>query len=442
MSIDQTSSAARTGFLDGLFRLAENRTDVRTELIAGVTTFLTMAYIMFVNPMILADAGLDRGAVFVATCIASAVGTLVMALWANYPLALAPGMGLNAYFTYGVVKGMDLPWQIALGAVFISGVLFLVLSVTRLREVVINAIPMSQKMAISAGIGLFLGVIALKNAGIVTSSSETIITLGNLHAAPALLAAAGFFLMVALDYRRVPGAIIIAVLILTLAGIALGVSPWGGVFAAPPSLAPTLLKMDIGGALSLGLASIVFAFLFVDLFDNTATLVGVAHRAGLTTPDGRIPRLGRVLLADSVATMVGAALGTSTVTSYIESAAGVKAGGRTGLTGVVVALLFLASLFLSPLAGSVPAYATAPALLFVACLMCRGLTEFDWDDVTEVAPGIVAAITMPLTFSIANGIGFGLISYAGVKILAGRFGDLNGTTLALAALFTIKYSYF
>jgi AGZA family xanthine/uracil permease-like MFS transporter len=442
MSIDQTSGAARTGFLDGFFRLAENRTDVRTEVIAGVTTFLTMAYIMFVNPMILADAGLDRGAVFVATCIASAVGTLVMALWANYPLALAPGMGLNAYFTYGVVKGMNLPWEVALGAVFISGVLFLVLSVTRLREAIIDAIPMSQKMAISAGIGLFLGVIALKNAGIVTSSSETIITLGNLHAVPALLAAAGFFLMVALDYRRVPGAIIIAVLTITLAGIALGVSPWGGVLAAPPSLAPTLFKMDIGGALSLGLASIVFAFLFVDLFDNTATLVGVAHRAGLTTPDGRIPRLGRVLLADSVATMVGAALGTSTVTSYIESAAGVKAGGRTGLTGVVVALLFLASLFLSPLAGSVPAYATAPALLFVACLMCRGLTEFDWEDITEVAPGIVAAITMPLTFSIANGIGFGLISYAGIKILAGRFGDLNPTTLALAALFTIKYSYF
>jgi AGZA family xanthine/uracil permease-like MFS transporter len=426
--------------LERFFELEEHGTTVRIEAVAGVTTFLTMAYIMFVNPLILADAGMDKGAVFVATCIASAIGTLVMALWANYPLALAPGMGLNAYFTYGVVLGMGHPWQVALGAVFISGVLFLILSVTRVREMIVDAIPMSQKFAISAGIGLFLGIIALKNAGIVTSHKETLVTLGDLKAPPTLLAIAGFFLMVALDARRVPGAIIIAILATTVAGIALGISPGSQIFSLPPSLAPTFLKLDVSGALSLGLVAIIFAFLFVDLFDNTGTLVGVAHRAGLIGPDGKIPRLGRALIADSTATMAGAALGTSTVTSYIESAAGVKAGGRTGLVGVVVAALFLLSLFLSPLATAVPAYATAPALLFVACLMARGLAEIDWEDVTEYVPGVVTAITMPLTFSIANGIAFGFIGYAAAKLLAGRFSEVKPTVLVLAALFIVKFA--
>src|SRR4051794_3361170 len=317
--------------IERFFGLSEHGTDVRTEAIAGVTTFLTMAYIMFVNPLILGEAGMDRGAVFVATCLASALGTVVMALYANYPLALAPGMGLNAYFTYGVVLGMGHSWPVALGAVFVSGVLFLVLSVTRVRDAIVDAIPMSQKLAISAGIGLFLAIIALKNAGIVVGHKETLVTLGDLKQPPALLAAAGLFLMVALDARRVPGAIILAILATTLAGILLGVSPAGGIVAAPPSLAPTFLELDVAGALNLGLVAIIFAFLFVDLFDNTGTLVGVAHRAGLIGSDGRIPRLGRALIADSVATMAGALLGTSTVTSYIESAAGVKAGGRTGL---------------------------------------------------------------------------------------------------------------
>jgi adenine/guanine/hypoxanthine permease len=423
--------------LERYFQLAANGTSVRTEMVAGLTTFLTMAYIMFVNPMILGDAGMDKGAVFVATCLGSAIGTLIMALYANYPLALAPGMGLNAYFTYGVVKGMHYPWQVALGAVLLSGVLFLVLSLTHIREWIAQAIPQSQKMAISAGIGLFLGIIALKNAGIVTGSPETLVTLGDIRTPATVLAVAGFLAMVALEARRVPGAMIIAVLAVTAIGVATGVSPFAGTFSLPPSLAPTFLKLDVAGALDIGLVTIVFAFFFVDLFDNTGTLVGVAYRAGLVDRSGHIPRLGRAFIADSVATIAGAVLGTSTVTSYIESAAGVRAGGRTGLVGVVVAALFLLSLFLAPLAGTVPAYATAPALFYVACLMTRGLAEVDWEDVTEYAPAVVTAVTMPLTFSIANGIAFGLIAYAAAKLLSGRLPSL--AVVVLAFLFLVKF---
>jgi AGZA family xanthine/uracil permease-like MFS transporter len=424
--------------LERYFQLAANGTSVRTEVVAGLTTFLTMAYIMFVNPLILGDAGMDKGAVFVATCLGSALGTLIMGLYANYPLALAPGMGLNAYFTYGVVKGMHYPWQVALGAVFLAGVLFLILSISRVREWIADAIPQSQKMAISAGIGLFLGIIALKNAGIVVASPETLVTLGDLKSPATVLAVAGFLAMAALEARAVPGGIILAVLAATAIGVIAGVSPFAGVFSLPPSLAPTLLKLDILGALDIGLVTIVFAFFFVGLFDNTGTLVGVAYRAGLVDRSGRIPRLGRAFIADSIATIAGAVLGTSNITSYIESAAGVRAGGRTGLVGVVVAALFLLSLFLAPLAGTVPSYATAPALFYVACLMARGLAEVDWEDVTEYAPAVVTAITMPLTFSIANGIAFGLIAYAAVKLLAGRMP--KPSLIVLAALFLCKFA--
>ena len=428
--------------LERLFRLDENRTTVRIEIVAGATTYLTMAYIVFVNPQILAAAGMDRGAVFVATCLASAFATLLMALLANYPLALAPGMGMNAYFTYSVVKGLHYSWEVALGAVFLSGILFLILSLTQIRSWIVDAIPLSQKMAISAGIGLFLGIIALKEAGIIAASPDTLVTLGDLKSPATLLAAAGFIVMVALDRLAVPGAIIIAILGTAIAGILLGISPFAGIVDTPPSLAPTFLALDLRGALDIGIATVVFVFLFVDLFDNTGTLVGVAHRAGLLGPDGKLPRIGRVFIADSIGAMGGALLGTSTVTSYIESAAGVKAGGRTGLTGVTVAVLFLLTLFFAPLAGSVPAYATAPALLFVACLMARGFAELDWDDVTEYAPAVVTALAMPLTFSIANGIAFGFITYAAVKLLSGRFAEAGPSMLALAALFVVKYAFF
>ena len=426
--------------LERYFGLAEHGTTVRTEILAGCTTFLTMAYIIFVNPLILGEAGMDKGAVFVATCLASALATGIMALYANYPLALAPGMGLNAFFTFGVVKGMHFPWQVALGAVFISGVLFLILSVTRIREWVVDAIPQSQKLAISAGVGLFLALIALHGAGVVKASPDTLVTLGDLGAHSTLLAIAGFLVMVALDRLKVPGAIIIAILAATAAGVLLGVSGFAGLASAPPSLAPTFLQLDLAGALKIGLVSIIFVFFFVDLFDNTGTLVGVAHRAGLIGKDGKIPRLNRIFIADSTATIAGSLLGTSTVTSYIESAAGVRAGGRTGLVGVVVAIFFLLSLFLSPLAATVPEYATAPALLFVGCLMARGLAEVDWEDVTEYAPAVVTAIAMPFTFSIANGIGLGFIAYAAVKILSGRFSEAKPAVVILAALFIVRFA--
>jgi adenine/guanine/hypoxanthine permease len=426
--------------LERYFQLSAHGTTVRTEIVAGCTTFLTMAYIMFVNPSILADAGMDRGAVFVATCIGTAIGTLIMGLYANYPLALAPGMGLNAYFTYGVVKGMHYSWEVALGAVLISGVLFLILSLIKLREWIVDAIPQSLKMSISAGIGLFLAIIALHNAGIIAGSPETLVTLGDVKAPSVILAVCGFLAIVALDARRIPGAIIISVLGVTIVGIAIGVSPFGGIVSAPPSLAPTFLKLDFKGALDAGLIAIVFAFFFVDLFDNTGTLVGVAHRAGLIGKDGKIPRLNRVFIADSTATICGSLLGTTTVTSYIESAAGVRAGGRTGLVGVVVAILFLLSLFFSPLAGSVAAYATAPALLYVACLMARGLGEIDWEDPTEYAPGVITAITMPLTYSIATGIAFGFIVYAAVKLLAGKWSQVSPALAILALLFLVRFA--
>ncbi|HLI20920.1 MAG TPA: NCS2 family permease [Stellaceae bacterium] len=426
--------------LDRYFQLTAHGTTVRTEVVAGCTTILTMAYIMFVNPQILADAGMDRGAVFVATCIGTAIGTLVMGLYANYPLALAPGMGLNAYFTYGVVKGMHYSWEVALGAVLISGVLFLILSLLRLREWIVDSIPQSLKMAISAGIGLFLGIIALHNAGIITGSPDTLVQLGDIKAPSTILAVIGFLAIVALDAKKVPGAIIISVLAVTAIGVAVGISPFGGIVAAPPSLEPTLLKLDFKGALDAGLIAIVFAFFFVDLFDNTGTLVGVAHRAGLIGKDGKIPRLNRVFIADSTATICGSLLGTTTVTSYIESAAGVRAGGRTGLVGVVVAILFLLSLFLSPLAGTVAGYATAPALLYVACLMTRGLAEIDWEDPTEYAPAMITAIAMPLTYSIATGIAFGFIAYAAVKILAGKSNAVSPALAILALLFLVRFA--
>ncbi len=426
--------------LDNVFKLKENGTTVRTEIMAGLTTFLTMAYIIFVNPSILSETGMDFGAVFVATCLAAAIGTAIMGFYANYPIALAPGMGLNAYFTYGVVFGMGYDWQVALGAVFLSGVIFLVLSILPIREQIINAIPRSLKMAISAGIGLFLGIIGLQNAGIVVGSDATLVTVGDLTEPAPILAAIGFVAIAALTALRVPGALIIAILGVTAISILLGFSPFGGIASMPPDPSPTFLQLDIVGALNIGLIAVVFAFLFVDLFDTAGTLIGVAHRGGFLDKDGRLPRLKKALMADSTATVAGSMLGTSTTTSYIESTAGINAGGRTGLTAVTVAVLFLLALFFAPLAGSVPAYATAPALVFVAALMAKGLAEVPWDDVTEYAPALITAIAMPFTYSIADGIAFGFITYAAIKALSGRFADLSPTVVVLAILFVVKFA--
>ncbi|MBM5570671.1 NCS2 family permease [Deefgea chitinilytica] len=428
--------------LESFFKLKESGTNVKTEVIAGFTTFLTMAYIVFVNPSILALTGMDFNAVFVATCLAAAMGTAIMALVANYPIALAPGMGLNAYFTFTVVQGMGVPWQTALGAVFISGIIFLVVSLFKVREAIVNAIPHSLKLAISAGVGMFLAIIALKNAGVVVGSPATLVTLGNIHAPQTLLAILGFFMIVAMEYRKIHGSIIISILAVTVLSIVLGLSEFKGVFSMPPSMAPTLMQMDLAGALNAGLLGVIFVFFFVDLFDTTGTLVGVSHRAGLLDKDGKLPRLKKALLADSVAITAGAAMGTSSTTAYIESAAGTAVGGRTGLTALVVSLLFLAALWFSPLAATVPAYATAPALCYVAVLMARGLAEIEWDDLTESAPAVMTAFAMPFTFSIADGIAFGFISYTVIKLLAGRYKDLSVAVLVITALWIVKFAFF
>jgi len=420
------NSKSSPPLLERVFGLAKAGTDPRTEFVAGLTTFLTMVYIVFVNPQILGNTGMDKGAVFVATCIAAAVSTLVMALYANYPIALAPGMGLNAFFAFTVVLTMKYSWQQALAAVFCSGV--------------INAIPRSLKLAISAGVGLFLGIIALEEAKIVVASPATLVTLGDLRNPAAVLCLFGLVLIAALNYRRVAGGTLIGILAVTAIGIPLGLATYGGVVSAPPSLSPTLLQLDLSRLHELSFLIVVFSFLFVDVFDNAGTLIGVTHQAGLVDADGNLPRMKQALVADSFAAMFGSLIGTSTTTSYIESAAGVAAGGRTGLTAFFIALLFVAALFFAPLAGMVPAYASSAALLYVACVMARGLAEMDWDDMTETVPAVVAAVTMPLTYSIATGIGLGFITYALIKLIAGRFADAKPAVLVLALIFAVKFA--
>lgn len=426
--------------MERVFKLREHNTDVRTELLAGVTTFLTMAYIIFVNPSILGDAGMPKDAVFVATCLAAALGSLVMGLYANYPIAMAPGMGLNAYFAYGVVKGMGYTWEAALGAVCISGILFVIISLLRIREMIINGIPHSVRTAITAGIGLFLAIISLKNAGIVAAHPATYITLGDLHKAPAILAIIGFFAIVALDRLRIKGAILLGIMLVTILSFIFGGNQFSGIVSMPPSLEPTLFKLDISGALSIGILNVVLVFFLVELFDATGTLMGVANRAGLLKA-GKMDRLNKALLADSSAIVAGAFMGTSSTTAYIESASGVQAGGRTGLTAVAVAVLFLACLFIAPLAGAVPAYATAPALFYVSCLMLRELVDIKWEDTTESVPAVITALLMPFTYSIANGVAFGFISYAGLKLLTGRAKEVPVIVWIIAAIFVFRYVY-
>jgi AGZA family xanthine/uracil permease-like MFS transporter len=431
------------GFLERQFGLTAAGTSVRTEFVAGITTFLTMVYIVFVNPQILGNAGMDKGSVFVATCIAAAVSTLVMALYANYPIALAPGMGLNAFFAFTVVIADKYTWQQALAAVFCSGVLFFLLSIFRIREYIINAIPRNLRFAISAGVGLFLGIIALEQAKIVVASPATLVTLGPLtgvaNLAP-VLCLLGFVLIVALNARRVIGGTLLGILVVAVIGLPLGLTSYSGIVAMPPSLSPTLLQLDFSRATELTFIVVVFSFLFIDVFDNAGTLIGVTHRAGLTDKNGNLPRMKQALIADSFAAMFGALIGTSTTTSYIESAAGVSAGGRTGLTAVFVAIFFLLALFFAPLAGMIPAYASSAALLYVACVMARGLAEINWDDATEYAPAVVAAITMPLTYSIATGIGLGFITYAVAKLIAGKVAEARPAVLVLALLFAAKFA--
>ncbi len=423
------------------FDIEAKGSSIRTEVLAGLSTFLTMAYIMAVNPGILSEAKMDFGAVFVATILAAALGTLIMGLWAKWPVAMAPGMGLNAFFAFGVVLGMGNEWQTALGAVFLSGVVFLILSLTGLREWIINSIPYSLKLGIGAGIGLFLAIIGLQNAGVVVDNPATLVGLGDLSSAPVLLAGLGFVGMVVLDRLNVPGAIVISILVISVIAWIFGLADFQGIVGPVPSMAPTFLQLDIRGALNTTLIGVAFAFLFVDFFDTAGTLTSIANVAGKVGADGKIEGIGRAVLSDSVATVAGSLFGTSNTTSFIESGAGIKEGGRTGLTAVVVAILFLLCLGFAPLAQSIPSFATAPALVFVATLFARNLINVQWDDVTEYAPAILAAILMPLTYSIANGIAIGFIAYAVIKIVAGKFDELNIAVLLVAVLGVAHYAF-
>jgi len=433
--------------LERVFGLKANGTNVRTEVLAGVTTFMTMAYIVVVNPAILGEAGMPVAAVAAATCLAAGFGSILMGLIANYPLALAPGMGLNAYFTYTVVKGMGVSWEVALGCVFLSGVAFLILTLVGVRQMIVAAIPKPLFSAVAAGVGLFIAFIGLKEAGIIVANPATTVALGDLTTPTAAVAIMGLILIAVLQAWRVKGAILIGILLATAAGWALGLAKIAPATSSLAELTATAFKMDVAGAfhlqggMGLALLEIIFVFLFVDLFDNVGTLVAVTKKAGLQAPDGSIPRLNRILLADSAATMVGAAAGTSTVVSYIESASGVTAGGRTGLTAVVVGILFLVTLFFAPLVQAIPAAATAPALILVGALMIGSLVDVDWADPTVAIPAFLTLITIPLTFSIANGLAFGITSYAVLRLLTGKITKADWLLLILAGLFVLRFVY-
>lgn len=427
--------------LEKLFKLREHNTNVRTEVIAGLTTFLTMAYIIFVNPSVLKDAGMDQGSVFVATCLAAAVGSFIMGFWANYPIALAPGMGLNAFFTYTVVIHMHYSWNVALGAVFLSGCIFIALSLFKIREWVINSIPQSLRLGIAAGIGLFLGFIALKNAGVVVNNDATLVSMSSLKSPETLLAALGFFIIIALDALKVKGSVLISILAISVISLFMGLVQYHGIVSAPPSIDKTFLQLDIAGAFKVSMISVIFAFLFVDLFDTAGTLMAVAQRGNLLDAKGNLPRLNKALLADSSATVIGTIFGTSSTTSYIESGAGVEAGGRTGLTAVVVGFLFILALLFSPLAKMIPEYATAGALFYVCVLMVSSLSHVEWSDLTEAAPAVISAIMMPLSYSIADGIALGFISYAVIKLLSGKCKQVSISVWCLAVIFIVKFAF-
>jgi len=426
--------------IERYFKLAENRTSVKQEMLGGVTTFVTMAYIVVVNPQILSQAGVPADGALFATCLSAAVATLVMGLYANYPIALAPGMSLNAYFTYAVCLGMGIPWRTALGVVFFSGVLFLVLTVTKVREQIVNAIPDSVKHSTAAGIGMFIAFVGLREAKLVVASPATFITLGNFSNHEVQIACFGLALTLVLMARKVTGAILIGVVTTTLVAILSGVANWPSAIFSIPNPSATFLQLDLRGASHLRLLDILFALLFVDLFDNVGTLVGVCEQAGFVR-DGKIPRVGRILVADAVGTIFGSLTGTSTVTSYIESAAGVAAGARTGLSNFPVAALFLAAMFFSPLAAAVPGCATASALIVVGALMTQSIARVIWSDFTEAAPAFITMLAMPLTFSIATGLSLGLICYTLVKLAAGQRKEVSPFVWILTVLFVARYAY-
>ncbi len=424
--------------IERYFGINGDNTTIKTEIVAGITTFLTMAYIIFVNPNILAEAGMDKGAVFVATCLAAAIGCFIMGLYARLPVALAPGMGLNAFFTYGVVLGMGYAWQTALGAVFLSGCIFILLSLFKIREWIINSIPIALKQGVIAGIGAFLAFIALQSSGVIVGQDATLVTLGDMTSFGPMMASIGFFVIIGLSYKKVPGAVTIGILLVALISLLAGHTEFAGIISTPPSIAPTLMQLDIAGALDVTMISVIFAFLFVDLFDTAGTLVATTSQAKLIDKDGNIPNMGKALLADSTATVTGAMLGTSSTTSYVESVAGIAAGGRTGLVAVTVGVLFLLSTFFAPLAGMIPAYATAGAIFYVAVLMLGTLKDINWADLTDAAPVVVVLLFTPLTYSIADGIALGFITFTAVKLMSGKVNEVTMPVWVLTIILLVK----
>jgi len=421
------------------FKLAESNTTVGIELSAGLTTFMAMAYIVFVNPQMMASAGMEQGASFVATCLAAALACFMMGLYANWPVGLAPGMGLNAFFTYTIVGELGYPWQTALGAVFIAGILFVVLTITRLREWMLVSIPWNLRIAMGAGIGLFVGMIGLKNGGIIIDHPATLLSLGNFQSTETLLAGLGFLAITGLATRQFPGAILIGIFLVTGVGLSIGAVQYQGIVSMPPSVAPVLGQLDIAAAFDVAMISAIASILFVNLFDTAGTLVGVATQAGLVNEKGDIKHLDRALHADSTSSVAGALVGCAPVTSYVESAAGVAAGGRTGLTACAVGVLFLAMIFFAPLASMIPPFATAGALIYVALLMMSGMQYLSWSEPTELLPALLTIIMVPLSFSIANGIAAGFLSYVVLKVIAGKSADVTAAAWVMALIFTARF---
>ncbi|EAA0921541.1 NCS2 family permease [Salmonella enterica subsp. enterica] len=438
MSQQHTTQAAGQGMLERVFKLREHGTTARTEVIAGFTTFLTMVYIVFVNPQILGVAGMDTSAVFVTTCLIAAFGSILMGLFANLPVALAPAMGLNAFFAFVVVQAMGLPWQVGMGAIFWGAVGLLLLTIFRVRYWMIANIPVSLRVGITSGIGLFIGMMGLKNAGVIVANPETLVSIGNLTSHSVLLGVLGFFIIAILASRNIHAAVLVSIIVTTLLGWMMGDVHYNGIVSAPPSVTSVVGHVDLAGSFNLGLAGVIFSFMLVNLFDSSGTLIGVTDKAGLADEKGKFPRMKQALFVDSISSVTGAFVGTSSVTAYIESSSGVSVGGRTGLTAVVVGILFLLVIFLSPLAGMVPPYAAAGALIYVGVLMTSSLARVNWQDLTESVPAFITAVMMPFSFSITEGIALGFISYCVMKIGTGRLRDLSPCVVIVALLFVLK----
>ncbi|EBK5150870.1 NCS2 family permease [Salmonella enterica] len=438
MSQQHTTQASGQGMLERVFKLREHGTTARTEVIAGFTTFLTMVYIVFVNPQILGVAGMDTSAVFVTTCLIAAFGSILMGLFANLPVALAPAMGLNAFFAFVVVQAMGLPWQVGMGAIFWGAVGLLLLTIFRVRYWMIANIPVSLRVGITSGIGLFIGMMGLKNAGVIVANPETLVSIGNLTSHSVLLGVLGFFIIAILASRNIHAAVLVSIIVTTLLGWMMGDVHYNGIVSAPPSVTSVVGHVDLAGSFNLGLAGVIFSFMLVNLFDSSGTLIGVTDKAGLADEKGKFPRMKQALFVDSISSVTGAFVGTSSVTAYIESSSGVSVGGRTGLTAVVVGILFLLVIFLSPLAGMVPPYAAAGALIYVGVLMTSSLARVNWQDLTESVPAFITAVMMPFSFSITEGIALGFISYCVMKIGTGRLRDLSPCVVIVALLFVLK----